>query len=187
MKETNTQNTGKQIELDMIKKELETQENLSNEMDFEEVDFDILNHTEHNRNSKSKPKTEQTKRKGRPHKSISILNRKKVQNKTFSFTLPQYQKEVLQFNAKKEDRSLSDYIKNTLKNIRAINKPILKDLNKAEKSEMVQITISISTKEHQELLNYSKKLDRKMSDTVKYILKNPKLFTIKSPPILKKN
>ena len=173
---------GKELEHKMLQDELEAQESLSTEMDFGELDFDTLTHTEHKRHEK--PKTKEAKA-GRPHKSTTVVNRAKVKNKTFTFTLPDYQKEALQEQAKKDDRSLSDYILQTLRNIRSTTKPIIKDKN--QESKIVSITISISTKEHNELYNFSKKLNRKMSDTVKYVLKNPKEFTQKSSPVLKNN
>lgn len=176
---------GKQIELDMKREEIERIESLSNEMDFDEIDFDTLNHTQHKRKDKKKKAKSKVKR-GRIKGSTTIIDRYLVQNEKFTFTLPKYQKDKLIENAKHENRNLSNYIKNTLRNIRTVSKSIIKDDDKNENNKIVSITISVSKKELNEILEFSKSVDRKMADAIKHVLKNPKQFDHKSKPILKK-
>ena len=144
-------------------------DSLETEKDYDCINFDDLGNTKHSK-EKAEPIVYTPKR-GRPKGSTKI--REKIACEKLTIVLKQYQKELLVKKAKQDNRSTSDYIKNTLREIKNIKKAIIKDEENNPNNKSVSITISISKKEINELKAYAKKLNRNVSDSIRYSLKYP--------------
>jgi len=146
----------------------DAQESFSNEMTFDFGAIEQLSHQEHTRH------LEEKKAKGRPRGSTIIPN--KVKKEKLTFQVSKYQKIELTEKAKGSDRSLSDYIRYVIRGIKDRTKAVIMDRENMSDDDLkkVSITISISKEEYNRIAKYcTQKLNRKIADGVRYILKHP--------------
>ena len=152
----------------------ETNEDLELSLDKifpKEIDFDSFELSEilEERNSKIEEK-KVIKKRGRPNKQS--LPTEKINNQKLTITVTKDEKFQLLNQAQLTDRSLSNFIKWVLKETKSIKTDILDSKKSHEKEKKVSITISINMRDKSQLETYSRKVNRKVADTVKYILKN---------------
>ena len=148
--------------------ELKLDEILINEIDFDSFEFSEIV-------DEPQVKTEQlntkvVKKRGRPSKQS--LPTEKINNQKLTITLTQDEKNELNIQAQATGRTVSNFIKWVLKETKSIKKDILSSSDGKTKEKKVSITIAINQIDKSQLEQYSKKVNRKIADLVKYVLKN---------------
>ena len=152
----------------------EKKEALENNYSFDDDILSNLTFSEPKR--KTKTKRANKKGAGRPKGSTRIIS-EKVKKQKLTFTLPKYQKEALIEKAEGSDRSLSDYVRYVIRDIKNRRDCVIceKDDVSIEDLKKVSITISISKEEYERISKFCKvELSRKVADGVRHILKHPK-------------
>jgi len=158
----------------------ETKIAIESKMVFNLEDIEKLSHSEHTRHLKPK----KTTNRGRPKGSVKTADRNQIKNDKLTFTLCKFQKDELIEKAKKSERTLSDYIIYVIRRInkkedgKTINRKSIisneSENQKKEDLEKVSITISLTKDENNRIKKYCiEKLNRKIADGVRYILKYP--------------